>query len=93
MANFVIKKSGEKEPFDAEKIKNAIRAAARGTEVEEERVNQVVEQVSGVVLQMAGEKEEIATSELRDKILSELDSIEPDISASWRRHNQEQEKV
>ncbi len=89
MAKEVIKKDGSKEPFDAEKIKNAIRGAAAMTDLSEERKNEVIEQVSAAVIQMAEGKDEIATSELRDKILSELDSVEPSISAGWRKYDQE----
>jgi transcriptional regulator NrdR family protein len=90
MAKEVIKKDGTKQPFDSEKIKNSIRAAAGLANLQEERKNEVVEQVATTVIQMAEEKEEIATSEIREKILSELDSIEPSVSAAWRKYDQEQ---
>ena len=93
MANFVIKKNGSKEPFDAEKIRKSIIAAAQGTNLSEERINEVVEQVSKVALELAEGKEEIATSELREKILGELDNVEPSISEGWRKHDQEKEKT
>ncbi len=89
MANFVIKRDGTKEPFDAGKIKNSILAAAQRTELSEDRRDEVVIRVSSVVLELAAQKEEIATSELREKILSELDAIEPSISEAWRKHGQE----
>ncbi len=92
MAKEVIKKDGTKEPFAAEKIKNAIRAAAARTELSDERKNEVIEQVATVVIQLADTKEEIATSELRKKILSELDSVEPSVSAAWRKYDQEQKE-
>ncbi|MFH1462438.1 MAG: ATP cone domain-containing protein [bacterium] len=93
MAQEVIKKDGTKEPFDAEKVKNSIRGAAQRTELSEERKNEVAEQVAAAVLQTAEEKEEIATSELREKILSELDNIEPAVSEAWRKHEQEKQGV
>jgi len=89
MAKEVIKKDGTKEPFDAEKIKNSIRAAAQRTDLTEERKNEIVEQVAAKVIQMAEAKEEIATSEIREKILSELDSLEPSVSAAWKKHEEE----
>ena len=90
MAKEVVKKDGSKEPFDAEKIKNSIGAAAARTDLSEERKNEVVEQVSAAVIQMADAKEEIATSELKDKVLSELDQMEPAVSEAWREYDQEQ---
>ena len=92
MAKEVIKKDGTKEPFAAEKIKNAIRAAAARTELSDERKNEVIGQVAAVVIQLADTKEEIATSELRKKILSELDNVEPSVSAAWKKYDQEQKE-
>ncbi len=93
MTNFVIKKDGAKEPFDPGKITNAIAAACQGAALPEERKNQVVEQVSSAVMQMAGTKEEISTSELKDIILGQLDSVEPLASAAWRKYDQEKKAV
>jgi len=89
MAKEVIKKDGAKEPFDAEKIKNSILGAAQRTDLSEERKNEVVEEVAATVIQMAEEKDEIATSEIKAKILSELDIVEPVISEAWRKYEQE----
>jgi len=90
MASNVVKKDGTKEPFNSEKIRNSISAAAELANLSEEKKNEVVEQVATTVIQMAEKKEEIATSELREKILSDLDRIEPSVSAAWRKYDQEQ---
>jgi len=84
MANEVIKKDGSREPFDPEKIKNSIRKASQKTDLGEDRVNEVVEQASKAVIELADTKEEIRSSEIREKILSELDNIEPKIAEAWR---------
>ena len=89
MAKEVIKKDGTKVPFDAEKIRNSIAAAAQKTDLSEERKNEVVEQVTATVVQMAEGKDEITTSELREKTLSELDGVEPSVSAAWREYDRE----
>jgi len=89
MANFVIKRDGTKEPFNAEKIRRAITGAAQRTNLSEERKNEVVEQVLSAALQLAREKEEIKTSEIKEKILSELEVIEPSVSEVWRKYAQE----
>ena len=84
MASQVIKKDGTKEPFDEGKIRRAISAAATQAGIAEDKKSEVVGTVTSAVLQLAGAKEEIATSEIRDKILSELDRIEPSVAAAWR---------
>ena len=89
MATNVIKKDGTKEPFNPDKIKNAIRAAASMTDLSEEKKDQVMEQVTASALQLAAAKEEISASELRDKILAELDSVEPSVSKAWREYDQQ----
>ncbi len=92
MATVVIKKDGTKQSFDLEKIKNSIKMAAQQAGLAEDKVNEVVEQVSTVALQLAAQKEEIATSEIKDKILSELDNVEPSVSAAWRKYDEEKKK-
>ena len=93
MASEVIKKDGTKEPFDPEKIKKAIASAAEQANLPEERKNEVIEEVAATVIQMADAKEEIMTSEIKEKILSELDRVEPAVSAAWRKHDQESKEV
>ena len=53
-----------------------------------ERAEEVVNQVSSVVLDFAAEKEEIASSELGEKVLSELDKVEPSAAEAWRKYDQ-----
>jgi len=89
MANQVIKKDGTKQPFDPEKIRKSIATASDQAGLSEERKNEVVAKVAASAIQMAEGKEEIATSELREKILGELDAIEPSVSEAWRKHDRE----
>jgi transcriptional regulator NrdR family protein len=93
MAKEVIKKDGTKEPFDAEKIENSIAGAAIRTDLSDERRSEVVGRVASSVIQMTEGKEEIATSEIREKILSELDIIEPAVAESWRKYEEEKKGV
>ena len=93
MTTQVIKKDGTEQPFDAEKIKNSIAAAALRTDLSEERQTEVTGQVAAKVVQMVEEKEEISTSEIKESILSELDIVEPTISEAWRKYDQENKSV
>jgi len=88
MANFVIKNDGSKEAFDAEKVKNSIRKAAGEAGVTEDRVNEIVEQVTTSVSELANQKEEITAGEIKAKVLSELDIVEPSVSEAWRKYEQ-----
>ncbi len=92
MANQVVKKDGSKEPFDAEKVKKAIALAAGDAGLPAERASSVVSQVASVVLEFAASKEEISAIQLKEKILGELDKIEPAAAAAWRKYDQERSR-
>ena len=93
MATEVIKKDGTKVPFDAEKIKKAIAAAADQAGVSEERKNEVIIQVAAKAVQMVEEKEEVTTAEIREKVLGDLDETEPSISEAWRKYDAGKEQA
>ncbi len=93
MTKEVIKKDGTKEPFDAEKIRKAIALAVEQAGLSEEKEDEVIEQVATAVIKTIEEKEEIAASEIREKILSELDSVEPSVSAAWRKYDQKKKRT
>ncbi len=85
MTNFVIKKSGEREPFDPMKIENSIRAAAVDAGLTTERTDEIVRRVAKVVIDAVIEKNEVATSEIKEKILAELDVVDPVAAEAWRK--------
>lgn len=89
MAQQVIKKDGSTETFDPEKIKRSIAMAADRLGLDEVRKNTIIEEVSGAVIGLASTKEEITTSEIRERIFSELVQIEPSVVDSWKRYEQE----
>jgi len=89
MAAQVIKRDGTKEVFDENKIRKSIEMAAKGVALAEDRVNAIVAQVAGLVLQFAAGKEEIATKEIWDFIATQLDQVEPTVAESWRKYEQE----
>ena len=92
MANEVIKRDGSKQPFDEGKIRRSIEAAAQEAGLAQERITELVDQVSRVAIDVAGGKEEITTTEIKETILSELDGVEPSVSEAWRRHDQVKSK-
>ena len=87
MVNTVIKKDGTKQPFDDEKIRKSIRSAAEEAGLEKERASEVVNQVASEVMQSIKDKDEVTTSDLKEKILNMLDMIEPSVSAAWREYD------
>lgn len=89
MAEVVIKRDGSTEPFDDGKIRRSIEAAARSTDLSEERIAEIVEDAAGVALSLAAGKEKISTEEIRKTILERLDEIEPSVSEAWREFDEE----
>ena len=89
MATQVVKKDGSKQDFDPGKIRNAISMAAKEADISEDRKNEVVEQVISAVTGIVEGKEEVSATEIKTKILMELDSIEPSVSDAWRAYDRE----
>ena len=88
MATNVIKKDESKQPFDEGKLKRSIKLAVQDAALSLERTDEVVNQVLPVALTAANSKEEIATSELKETILTELDKVEPSAAEAWRKYDQ-----
>lgn len=91
MAKEVVKKDGSREPFDAQKIKDAIAIASQEAGLTEEKIEELVASVSAAVFLVTDAKETIATSEIKEKILSELDAVAPSVSAVWREYDQKKQ--
>lgn len=88
MANLAIKKDGTKVPFDSEKIKNAVMAAAKEAGLSDDEASSVAEKTLVAVSEAFGSQEEVTTSEIKEKVLSELDASAPLVSESWRKYDE-----
>ena len=95
MTKFVVKRDGTKEPFDVEKLRGSIRVNAQETVLSEaeNRISDLVDRISSVILRDLEGKKEITTVALKEKILSELDIVDPAIAEAWRRYDRKKGKV
>lgn len=95
MAKFVIKRDGAKEPFDVEKLRGSIRVNAHEAALSavEERINDLVDRISSVIIRDLEDKKEINSVEIKEKILSELDIVDPTVAKAWKRYDQKKGKV
>jgi len=84
MSKIVIKSDGKKIPFDSKKIIRALTRAAQDAKLDPEEINNLVNEVSAPVIAFAESKDKIMSSEIRDKILSELDIVAPNVAEEWR---------
>lgn len=92
MINFVIKRDGSKEPFDAEKMKRAIASAAHNANFPLDKSEDLINDLTVKVLDGFQGKDEVTSVEIRDFILTLLDSIAPTVSMAWRNHDAAQGK-
>lgn len=84
----VIKKDGRKELFDFEKLKKSIAAAAKDAGLTPEKASELVTEVSANVFQLISKNEEVQSKEIREKILSELNRVEPAVVESWQKYEE-----
>ncbi|MBI1960757.1 MAG: hypothetical protein HYS43_00555 [Candidatus Liptonbacteria bacterium] len=92
MANEVIKKDGRREPFDGDKIRRSIEMASRDAGLPANRVSEITERVAESAIQFATDKDEVTTGELRERILTELNDVEPSVADAWRRYDETKKK-
>lgn len=86
MAKVVIKKGGEREKFDPQKIERALNRALAEVSLSLEKKSEIVKEVLNKVLEFVEDKKEIATAEIEAKILLELDKILPESAQKWREY-------
>ena len=88
MANFVTKKDGTRIAFDGEKIKGVVVASGAEAGLSEEEGIELAEKVLEAVIAAVGSQEEVASTEIRSIILSELEVIAPIEAESWKKYEE-----
>jgi transcriptional regulator NrdR family protein len=92
MANFVVKKDGKKIPYDPNKIKSSIMAAAADAGFSVKAASETAQKIFDLVDMAIGTREDVPTSEIKERILDELDAMAPDISKAWAKYDQANKK-
>jgi transcriptional regulator NrdR family protein len=80
----VVKRDGTRQPFSEAKVRMSIEAAAKEARVPDQRRRRVVDDSTRELLASAKGQKLIESRIIREKILGELDSREPSVSAAWR---------
>lgn len=78
----VVKRDGNREDFDREKIRRGIMRAAMRTDVDQARANELAERITSMIERDA--RDGIRTEEIRDTLLRELDREERKIADAFR---------
>jgi len=88
MVNFVTKKDGSRVPFDREKMNASIMAACNDAEIPEDKTDAVIKEISGLVLMDLEKSEEVSSTEIKNMILSQLDTLHPEVANAWRHYEE-----
>lgn len=89
MPKEVLKRDSQKEEFQLSKLKASFEKAAREAGYSEDRVFQVVEDISAYVLESVKDLETVDTQSMRTLILNKLDELYPEVSTAWRKYDRE----
>jgi transcriptional regulator NrdR family protein len=89
VATLVLKRDGSLQPFDQEKIKKSIQAAAREAGLKEGDLIKLAEEVSSVVSPVLTAREQVSFSEIKQAIFSELEKLNPTVIEAWKKHEKE----
>jgi transcriptional regulator NrdR family protein len=89
MPKQVQKRKGYQEEFLVEKLKRSIENAARDAGLSEDKVFQVVEEISSYVLENIKDLEFVDTQSMRSLILNRLDETYPEVANAWRKYDKE----
>ncbi len=88
----VIKKNGTQEPFNIDKVKNVIKIASKDAGLDEAKQNELAESISSKIEAMVQNQATISVSDIRTKVLEELDASAPSVAAAWRKFEETKSK-
>jgi transcriptional regulator NrdR family protein len=89
MVQSIVKRNGNIEDFNVEKLKKSIENAAIDANYEESKIKEIVESMINYVLESIKDLERVDSQSLEDLILNKLDQEYPLISKAWRDYNKQ----
>ena len=88
----VIKKGGEREEFNLNKIKKSLISVIEETDLSQKEKNELVERITKEVLDFVKTKKEIFSAEIEAKILLELNKNYTQAVKLWREYRLKKKK-
>ncbi len=73
----VIKRDGRREPFDLEKLERGLQKSLEKRSISQAVIDQIISETEDFAIMKAGNKREVSSRELGEKILSLLYEIDP----------------
>jgi transcriptional regulator NrdR family protein len=89
MVQSIVRRNGNIEDFNVEKLKKSIENAAIDANYEESKIKEIVESITNYVLESIKDLERVDSQSLEDLILNKLDQEYPLISKAWRDYNKQ----
>ena len=85
----VIKSNGKKEQFSEQKVKNSVENAVKDAGFNPQEKMDVINHASQDVIQMAQNKSQIKTKQIRDSILNDLEQDDQQVASAWKQYERQ----
>lgn len=85
----VIKSNGKREQFSPEKVKNSVENAVKDAGFSPQEKMNVIEHASQDVIQMAQNKNQIQTKQIRDTVLNDLEQDDQQVANAWKQYERQ----
>ncbi len=85
----VVKRNGKKEPFNAQKLRKSIENAVSDSGSSVTQQMKAIEHATQDAENIARERNEISTQEIRNEIVNDLESDAPQVAQAWRNYEKQ----
>lgn len=85
----VIKSNGKREQFSEQKVKNSIESAVQDAGFSPQEKMNVINHASQDAIQMAQNKNQIQTKQIRDTIISDLEEDDQQVANAWKQYERQ----
>jgi transcriptional regulator NrdR family protein len=85
----VVKRNGKKEPFKAQKLRKSIENAVSEAGFTITDQMKTIEHATQDAENLARNRNEISTKELRNEVINDLETDAPEVAQSWRKYEKQ----
>ncbi len=85
----VIKRNGKKEPFKPQKLRKSIESAVSDSGSSITKQMKAIEHATQDAENLARDRTEISSEELRNEIVNDLESDAPQVAQAWRKYERQ----
>ena len=85
----VIKSNGKREQFSEQKVKNSVENAVKDAGFNPQEKMNVINHASQDAIQMAQNKNQVQTKQIRDTILSDLEQDDQQVANAWKQYERQ----